>query len=83
LFEIKALTYAERLSGRYKSLKDSAVEEILAQSKRQIEASGGRPIVWVFAEKEAAEMVRDLFNTAEDGRQYITVVYIFWTKSNP
>jgi hypothetical protein len=79
LFEIKALTYAERLSGPYGDIKKNAVGEILAQSERQIQASGGRPIVWVFAEKEAAEIVRKLFNETGEGRDNITVVYIPWT----
>ena len=79
LFEIKALTYAERLSSPYGDIKKNAVGEILAQSERQIQASGGRPIVWVFAEKEAAEIVRKLFNETGEGRDNITVVYIPWT----
>ncbi len=83
LFEIKALTYAERLSSRYDNIKKSAVDEILKQSARQIEASGERPIVWVFAEKEAAEIARKLFDTAKGGRENITVVHIPWTRMNP
>jgi hypothetical protein len=79
MFEIKALTFAERLSGRYDILTTNAVDEILAQSERQIQASGGRPIVWVFAEKEAAEIVRKLFDTVGGGRGNITVVHIPWT----
>jgi NADPH-dependent ferric siderophore reductase len=68
-----------RLSGRYDVLTTNAVDEILAQSERQIQASGGRPIVWVFAEKEAAEIVRKLFDTVRGGRENITVVHIPWT----
>jgi hypothetical protein len=59
------------------------VDEKLRQSARQIAASGGRPIVWVFAEKEAAQIVCKLFDTTGKGREFITVVYIPWTRRNP
>jgi hypothetical protein len=53
------------------------------QSARQIEASGGRPIVWVFAEKEAAPAVQKLFDDADHGREKITVMHIPWVRVNP
>jgi hypothetical protein len=56
---------------------------MLDQSARQIQASGGRPIVWVFAEEKAALKARQLFDTAKGGRENITIVYIPWARSNP
>ena len=81
MFEIKGETYAKLLTESFS--ENNMKYNILNQSARQISASGGRPIVWVFAEKEAAEIVRRLFDGAKDGQQNITVVYIPWTKSNP
>jgi NADPH-dependent ferric siderophore reductase len=83
MFEIKGETNAKLLTSRYDALKTSTADKILEQSARQIAASGGRPIVWVFAEKEAAQFVRVLFDKVGRGRQFITVVYIPWTRTNP
>ena len=51
----------------------------LNQSLRQIEASGGRPVVWIFADREDAVRTQKLFENAGGGRQYITIVYVPWT----
>jgi len=83
MFEIKGETNAKLLTSRYDGLTVSATGKILKQSERQIAASGGRPIVWVFAEKEAAQFVLDLFDKVGRGRQFITVVHIPWTRTNP
>jgi hypothetical protein len=83
MFEIKGETYTHLLTVSHPYMKGEVEAKILRQSGDQIEASGGRPIVWVFAEKEAAQMVRKLFNDTGGGRQFITVVYIPWTKRNP
>ena len=79
MFEIKALTYAERLNSRYDAIKKNSTDEILAQSARQLEASGGRPIVWVFAEEEAAKIAQKLFDSKDNGRERITIIWIPWT----
>jgi hypothetical protein len=80
MVEIKGETYSHLLTLPFaKGVED----EMLAQSARQIEASGGRPIVWVFAEEEAAKIVRDLFDRVGGGRENITVVHIPWTRKNP
>lgn len=56
-------------------------QRYLKQASRQLAASGGRPIVWIFAEEEAARFARTLFdNKGLDG---ITVAYIPWTRSGP
>jgi hypothetical protein len=83
MFEIKGETNAKLLTSRYDALTTSTADKILEQSARQIAASGGRPVVWVFAEKEAALKVRELFDTTKNGRQFITVVHIPWTRTNP
>jgi hypothetical protein len=56
-----------------------AVEDFLDQSARQIAASGGRPVVWIFADKEDALRTQKLFEETKEGRQYITIVYVPWT----
>jgi hypothetical protein len=56
---------------------------LLKQSESQLAASGGRPVIWVFAEAEAAQRARDLFNAKNHGREMITVLYIPWVRSKP
>lgn len=56
-----------------------AVEDFLDQSARQIAASGGRPVVWIFADKEDALRTQKLFEITKEGRQYITIVHVPWT----
>ena len=48
LFEIKGEQYAWLLQMR--EAKESITQEWLAQAYRQVEASDGRPIIWIFAE---------------------------------
>jgi len=40
--------------------------------------SGGRPIMWIFAEEEAAFFARALFKGADQGRESIIVGYVPW-----
>jgi hypothetical protein len=81
MFEIKGETYTKLLTESFS--EDNTKDDILNQSARQINASGGHPIVWVFAEEEAAQMVRKLFDTTGEGRQFITVVHIPWARKKP
>jgi hypothetical protein len=81
MFEIKGETNAKLLTSRYGNIRENRVAEILGQSERQLAASSGRPVVWVFAEEEAAQIVRRLFDTVRRGREFITVVHIPWTTS--
>lgn len=80
MFEIKGETYSRLLSLPFAG---NVERGMLDQSARQVQASGGRPIVWVFAEEEAAERARKLFGTADNGREKITVVHIPWVRKNP
>jgi hypothetical protein len=73
LFEFKG--YYDGLLG----FDSNARKSFLSQSLRQIEASGGRPVVWIFADREDAVRTRELFENAGGGRQYITIVYVPWT----
>jgi hypothetical protein len=52
----------------------------LTQSKRQIDASGGRRVRWYFAEAETAIFARKLFNEVDEGRGRIEIVYHPWPK---
>jgi hypothetical protein len=78
LFEFKGEQYAWLLT--IPSIKTGITERFLAQSDDQLAASGGRPIVWIFAEEEAALFARNLFNRTDQGRERITVGYIPWTR---
>ena len=60
-----------RADGYYKYVK---------QATSQVAASGGRPIVWIFAEEEAAIFARDVFDDTNDLKR-ITVGYVPWTRS--
>jgi NADPH-dependent ferric siderophore reductase len=76
LFDFKGLSYA-RLTN---DLSERMAYEFIEQATRQLAASGGRPVVWIFAEEEAALFVRKLFN-AKAGFERITIGYIPWPGS--
>ena len=76
MIEAKSTGYAEKLedwleNGRAVPWKFME-EEMLGQAERQLEAAGGRPIEWHFAEKEVADYIRELFARERPG---ITVIY--------
>jgi hypothetical protein len=56
--------------------KDSLAEQWLDQSARQLDAAGSRQLRWYFAEPEAAEFARKLFEEAKDGRGRIEIVVL-------
>ena len=79
LFEFKGEQYSRLLT--VPQIRSSITDDFLTtQSADQIAASGGRPIVWIFAEEEAAIFARGLFGAADQGRERITVGYVPWTK---
>jgi hypothetical protein len=65
--------------GKLLTFPSQAVSDFLSQSLRQIKASGGRPVVWVFAEEEDAKSARRLFDDIDEGRELITIVHVPWT----
>lgn len=75
LFEIKGEGLAKLTAGLPAVMEDYFVD----QATRQMEASGGRPMVWVFAEKEAALFAREVFDS--NGLQGITIIYVPWIRS--
>lgn len=81
MFEFKGERYAWLLT--VPQIRKKITDNFLAQSASQIGASGGRPVVWIFAEEEAALFARKLFNDTDDGREYITVGYVPWTNWGP
>jgi hypothetical protein len=80
MFEIKGETYTHLLST---SFGEKIERDMLDQSASQLAASGGRPIVWVFAEEAAAQKIQERFAAEDKGREMITVLYIPWVRSNP
>ncbi len=75
LFEIKG----EGLAKLANDLPDVMAGKFIYQATRQLAASGGRPVVWIFAEQEAALFARELFD--DEGLARITVGYIPWIRS--
>jgi hypothetical protein len=71
------------LNSGYEAIATNSTDKILKQSASQLEASGVRAIVYVFAEEEAALKALKLFNTKDNGRERITVVHIPWARKNP
>jgi hypothetical protein len=78
LFEFKGEQYAWLLT--IPAIEKSIAGRFLDQSADQLAASGGRPIVWIFAEDEAALFARALFNGADQGRERIIVGYVPWKR---
>ncbi len=76
LFEIKGEVYAKLTKG----LPNVMLDDFKDQATRRVAASGGRPVVWIFAEKEAALIARKLFDETK-GLEGITVGYIPWIRS--
>jgi hypothetical protein len=76
LFEIKG----EGVANLTNDIPDAMASKFVNQASRQLAASGGRPVAWIFAEEEAALFARELFDdTPSLGR--ITVIYVPWIKS--
>jgi hypothetical protein len=79
MVEAKGPGYAGLLS--FQKGKDSVTAEWLDQSGRQIAAAGGRPIRWYFAEPEAAAHAKEIFKTADAGRENIQIEIRPWPGS--
>lgn len=75
LFEIKG----EGLAKLTNDLPNVMTTDFVGQATRQLAASEGRPVVWVFAEEKAALFAREVFDS--NGLQRITVAYVPWTRS--
>ncbi len=78
LFEYKGPAFDKLF--RYAQPSSGVVKDFLNQSERQVLASHGRPLTWVFAEKGAAERARHLFDTYREGREHIRVIWIPWPR---
>jgi hypothetical protein len=67
----------EGLAKLTNDLPDIMADKFVDQATRQMAASGGRPIVWIFAEEGAALFARKLFDETP-GLERITVAYVPW-----
>jgi hypothetical protein len=76
LFEIKGESYANL--SRY--LPGEIADKFIDQGTREMAASSGRPVVWIFAEEKAAQFARNLFDKTP-GLEGITVAYVRWARS--
>jgi hypothetical protein len=77
LFDYKGEGYAALLQNSV--TEDSIEEKFLDQALRQVQASDGRPIIWIFAEPEAAAYAWKLFQN-DDRLKRIYVVSVPWVK---
>ena len=77
MFEIKGEGNANLTS----DLPGVMEQRYLKQAARQLAASGGRPIVWIFAEEDAAVFARKLFDSKDDLKR-ITVGHVPWIRSS-
>ncbi len=78
MIEAKGTGYARMLASRFDILKRSIAKSWLNQSGRQLAASGGRRLIWYFAEPEAAAFARKIFADAKDGRENILIEVLPW-----
>jgi len=62
VFEFKGTGIAKHLGNREKYPDKNFIEKAIDQAERQVRASQGRPIVWVFAERDAAVYFERLFH---------------------
>jgi hypothetical protein len=83
MFEIKGENNAKMLNSRYEIIERNSTDKLLKRSASQLEASGGRAIVYVFAEEEAALKAQKLFDRTDEGREKIIILYIPWKRKNP
>lgn len=77
VFEIKGEGYANLLESPI--IEPSIKQEFLDQALGQIQASDGRPIIWIFAEQEAATYAGKLLQD-DDRLKRIYVVWVPWVK---
>jgi len=77
LIDAKGTGYAEPIA-RSDFMKKIFGGSWIAQARRQVAASGGRPIQWHFAEREAADYAREIFK--ENGLEVVEVVYTPWSE---
>lgn len=75
LFEIKGEGQAKLTN----DLPGAMAWRFIDQATRQLAASGGRPVVWIFAEEKAALFARKLFDETK-GLKGITVAYVPWIR---
>ena len=75
LFEIKG----EGITNLIVDLPNVMEARFIRQATQQIAASGGRSVVWIFAEEQAALFARKLFDDTP-GLSGITVGYVPWAK---
>jgi hypothetical protein len=64
MIEAKGPAYGSMLRAQH--FKDKFTDEWADQASRQIAASGGRPLEWYFADREAAVFARELFDSKKN-----------------
>jgi hypothetical protein len=74
MVEAKGPTFTDLLRRAMRSnFAGSVDEKLLKQAKGQIQAAGTREVRWYFADEEAADYVRELFQRERDGRERIKI----------
>jgi len=64
MLEFKGPGYAAKLTDKYfgEKFTENIEDQWTDQATRQVQASGGRPVVWYFAERPALDFAQKLFN---------------------
>jgi hypothetical protein len=78
-FDYKGPTYAKLLTMPYKSPSDGTLKDLITRARNQIAAAEGEPIVWVFAEKAAADFVKKQFSNDRDIGDRIQIEAYPWS----
>jgi hypothetical protein len=76
MLEFKGPRNFRLLTSKYKPLAEGIKDKWIDQAERQVEASGGRPVVWYFAEKPALDIAQKLFDN--DKLRGIRLEYAPW-----
>jgi hypothetical protein len=69
LFDAKGTMYDWLLTNKSEKLRNDVLADLFETANRQINASEGRPIFWVFAEERAAEVAEKAFHS--DGEEAV------------
>jgi hypothetical protein len=79
LYDAKGLRYEKLLLRSGPGMAARVSLKLITEATNQIDASGGRNIIWVFAEPEAMEAVRHLFMLPGNEKlRVIQMRYLHW-----
>jgi len=79
MIDYKGLGFADPIVENRKPVMAGFADKWVKQANNQVDASNGRPIIWIFAEPEALEYARQVFNRPGNERlRRIVLTYGPW-----